>query len=127
MSISYKVIAKVNPRQPQAPKKYYAQAVRNKKITIKAISKSISEKTLVNPVDTQAVILALVVEIMKELQDSNAVQLGDLGTFSVSLSSTGSEVAEKFNVSMIKKARINYRPGSELTGTVKAFSFLKKA
>lgn len=127
MSIIYKVIPRINPRNPQAPKKFYAQAVRGKKLNIKQISKTISEKTLVNHVDVQAVVLALVDVVMAELQESNAVQLGDLGTFSVSLSSAGAETEEKFTQSMIKKSRINYRPGSELTGTAKAMKYIKQA
>jgi predicted histone-like DNA-binding protein len=127
MSIIYKVIQRINPRNPQAPKKFYAQAVRGKKLNIKQISKKISEKTLVNHVDVQAVVLALVDVTMAELQESNAVQLGDLGTLSVSLSSEGAETEAKFTPSMIKKSRINYRPGSELTGTVKAMKYVKQA
>lgn len=126
MSITYKVIQKVNPRQPQAAKKFYAQAVRGKKLNIKQISKKISEKTLVNHVDVHAVVMALVDEVLAELGESNAVQLGDLGTLSVSLSSEGADTEAKFTPSMIKKIRINYRPGSELTGVVKSWNFTKE-
>jgi predicted histone-like DNA-binding protein len=126
MSILYKVIAMINPRQPLAPAKFFARAIRKERLNIKQISKIISGKTSLDHVDTQAVVLALVDVVINELQEGRSVQLGDLGTFSLSVSSEGAETADKFTPSAIKKVRINYRPGSELTGVLKNLKFEKQ-
>lgn len=127
MSIFYKIIPRINPRNPQAPKKFYAVAVRKETTTFERIAKLIAGKTSLDHTDALAVVRSMVDVVMDELSEGRAVQLGALGTLSVGLSSKGAESAEKFNVSDIKGSRINFRPGSDLTGTAKNFNFEKLA
>jgi len=127
MTIIYKTIPKINPREPQVAAKHYASAVPQSKTDIKKISKAISERTSLDHVDTQAVILATVDMVIAELQEGRSVQLGNPGSFAISLSSEGAVTADKFTPSAIKKARIIYRPGSEIKDMLKTLKYEKEA
>ena len=126
MSIKYRTVARINPREPQAAPKIYANAIAQAKTDIKKISKAISERTSLDHVDTQAVILATVDMVINELQEGRSVQLGDLGTFAISISSEGAPTADKFNSALIKKARIIYRPGMEIKTMLKTLKYEKE-
>jgi len=126
MTIIYRTIPRINPREPQLAARHYASAVPQSKTDIKKISKAISERTSLDHVDTQAVILATVDMIIAELQEGRAVQLGNLGSFSISLSSEGAVSGEKFNSASIKKARIIYRPGPEIKDMLKTLKYDKE-
>ena len=45
------------------------------------------------------------------------VRLGDLDTLQIGISSKGAVTEEEYDASLIKKARINFRPGLALAGT----------
>ena len=63
--------------------------------------------------------------IIDALKGGEIVRLGDLGTFQIGLSGKGAETEEDFSVSLIKKARINFRPGSALMGALSNLTFAK--
>ena len=50
---------------------------------------------------------------------------GDLGTLQIGISSKGAETEEDFSDSLIKKARINFRPGSAIVGVLSNLSYSK--
>ena len=75
----------------------------------------------------QAVLLALEDVIIDALKGGEIVRLGDLGTFQIGISSKGAETEEDYDVSLIKKARINFRPGLALTGVLSGLSYKKVA
>ena len=53
--------------------------------------------------------------------------MGDLGTFQIGLSGKGAETEEDFSVSLIKKARIKFRPGVALASFLTSLSYAKVA
>ena len=77
--------------------------------------------------DVQAVLLALEDVITDALKSGEIVRLGDLGTFQIGISSKGAETEEDYDASLIKKARINFRPGLALTGVLSNLSYKKVA
>jgi len=126
MTITYKTIPKINPREPQVAARHYASSVPQSKTDIKKISKAISERTSLDHVDTQTVILATVDMVIAELQEGRSVQRGNLGSFAISLSGEGAMTADKFTPSAIKKARIIYRPGTEMKDMLKTLKYDKE-
>ena len=59
-------------------------------------------------------ILYMAVDCMREmLLDGKKIRLGDLGDFSINLSSKGAESAEKFSAQNITAAKVVWEPGSE--------------
>lgn len=123
MSITVKRIQKVNPRNTEAAPLHYLKVVPSGKTGIQELAKNIGNKTAIHPVSTMGVILALSLEIADELREGKSVSLGDLGTFSLSISSKGVPEGKRMSRSDIKTARINFRPGKELKDMLKALDF----
>jgi len=75
--------------------------------------------------DVAAVLTALEDVIVEALSAGEIVRLADLGTFQIGVSGKGADSEDKYDVSMINKARINFRPGLALSGMLTALSFSK--
>jgi predicted histone-like DNA-binding protein len=115
MAVNYVVIPKGNPAVPTAPKKYYAQAKSRGDLTLKKLSKEISEgSTTVSDTDVLAVLNDLTKVLNRHLENGEIVRFGDFGTFQISISSEGAETEAKFNQSLIKNAKVAFRPGVDL-------------
>jgi predicted histone-like DNA-binding protein len=115
MAVSYVVIPKANPQDREAKPKFYAQAKGRSELTFKKLSKEIAEgSTTVSDTDVLAVLNDLTKVLRRHLENGEIVRFGDFGTFQISVSSEGSETAEKFHSSLIKNAKVAFRPGSDL-------------
>ena len=57
----------------------------------------------------------------------NYLRLGDLGTLQIGISSKGAVTEEDYDVSLITKARINFRPGLALAGILTGLTYKKVA
>ncbi len=115
MAIKYVLVQKGNPGNPDAPKKYYAQAKSSGEVTLKKLSREISEgSTTVSDSDVLAVLNDLTKFLNRHLSEGRIVRFGDFGTFQVALSSEGAESENKFHQSMIKKSKVAFRAGGDI-------------
>jgi predicted histone-like DNA-binding protein len=125
MAVKYKVVQRVNPRKPTDPKKYYASAKSDGEVTLKQLSKRISSMNTVNTADTLAVIDSVEQVMLEELAEGRTVRLGDFGSFSMNVSSTGVDKEEDVTAFTIKGCRIQFRPGTALKNMIKTASYQK--
>ena len=117
---------KGKPGDPEAPKKFYAQARARKEFTFRELSKEISEgSTTVSDTDVMAVLNDLIKVLRRHLENGEIVRLGDFGAFQVALSSEGAETEEAFNSSLIKNEKIVFRPGMDLKDMLLTLRFEK--
>jgi predicted histone-like DNA-binding protein len=127
MSVKFKVVEKGNPGKPSEPKKFYASANADGEVTFRSLSKQIAQgSTTVSDTDVLAVLNDLNKALVLHLAEGKIVRFGDFGSFQVSLSSEGTETAEKFNSSHVKSAKIHFRPGIDLKEMLKTLHFEKK-
>ena len=124
-SVTYSVSPRVNPRDKDAAPKYYAQAQARGDVNIRKMAARIQSTCTVTKADVYAVLVALEDVIVEALQNGEIVRLGELGTFQLSLSGKGAATEEDFDTSLIKKARINFRPGLTLADMLGSLSFSK--
>ena len=126
MPIKYKVIERGDPRDKTAPKKYYATVVNDGELNLENIGKRLEMRSGVNSIDINAVLLGLVQLIKEEIpEDGRIVRLGDLGSFSVSLSSEGSEKPEDVTANNIRGIKLIFRPGKAIKNALKTVSYKK--
>lgn len=126
MAVSYVIIPKANPQDREAAKKFYAQAKGRSELTFKKLSKEIAEgSTTVSDTDVLAVLNGLTKALRRHLENGEIVRFGDFGTFQISISSGGSETAEKFHSSLIKTAKVSFRPGSDLKDMLATLKYEK--
>lgn len=126
MSVKYSISQKGNPSKPDEPKKWYANAKASGEVTFRELSKEISQgSTTVSDTDVMAVLNDLNKLLARHLSAGEIVRFGDFGSFQVSVKSEGAETEEKFHASLIKKAKINFRPGSDLKDMLLTLKYSK--
>ena len=125
MSVKYNLTERGIPAQPEAPKKWYANAKADGSVTLKQLGKEIAQRSTVNHADTLAVLECLTQLLTERLSDGKIVRFGDFGSFQITLGSTGAETEAKFHSSMIKKKKIIFRPGVDLKEMLNNVKFEK--
>ena len=126
MPVPYSLVQRGNPSDTSLPKKFYASAKSSGEVTFRSLSKEIAGgSTTVSDTDVLAVLNDLTKVLSKHLSQGKIVRFGDFGSFSLSLSSEGSEQEDRFNVSMIKSAKIGFRPGIDLKEMLATLKFEK--
>ena len=124
-NVTYSVSPRINPRDKEAAPKYYGHVQANGDIDTREMAERIQETCTVHKSDVFAVLIALEDVITDALKSGEIVRLGDLGTFQICISSKGAETEKDYSDTLIKKARINFRPGSALVGILTNLTFQK--
>ena len=126
-NVTYSVSPRINPRDKEAAPKYYGHVQASGDIDIREMSERIQQTCTVHKSDVFAVLVALEDVITDALKGGEIVRLGDLGTLQIGISSKGAETEEDYSDSLIKKARINFRPGMALSGILTGLTYKKVA
>ena len=126
-SVTYSVVPRRNPSEKGTPPKYYAQAQARGDVSIREMSERIQSSCTVNKADVYAVLVALEDVVAEAIQNGEIVRLGELCTLQVSLSGKGALTEEDYTESLIKRAKINFRPGKVLANALASLSFSKVA
>ena len=124
-SVTYSVVPRRNPSEKGTPPKYYAQAQARGDVSLRDMAERIQSTCTVHKSDVYAVLVALEDVISEAIQNGEIVRLGDLCTLQVSLSGKGSVTEEDYTPSLIKKKRINFRPGKVLANAMASLNFTK--
>lgn len=124
-NVTYSVSPRINPRDKEAAPKYYAHVQANGDTNLREMSERIQQTCTVHKSDVFAVLVALEDVITEALKGGEIVRLGDLGTLQIGISSKGAVSEEDYDDSLIKQARINFRPGSALTGILSNLTFAR--
>ena len=124
-NVTYSVSPRINPREKDEAPKYYAHVQASGEASIREMAERIQQTCTVHKSDVFAVHVALEDVITDALKGGEIVRLGDLGSFQIGISSKGALTEDDYEESMIKKARINFRPGTALSGLLGNLSFQK--
>ncbi len=115
----YKLVQKTNPRNPSAPKKWYATAISEKAQDIKAMTRAATENTSTAPIEMEAALDLLGKYAVQQLQQGHIVKVGNLGTLRITFKSDGSESIEEFNAgTMIMNPRVVFTPSQDFRKAV---------
>jgi len=123
MSAKYSLVQRGDPRDPSAPKKYYAQAKTTGEANLKTLSRQIEEITALSGPDILAAVSALLKVSMHQFEEGKMVRFDGFGSFKVEFSSEGFEKAEKFNPNTIKNVKIVFRPAEDLRNMLSTLKF----
>ena len=126
-SVTYSVVPRINPSEKSAPPRYYAQAQARGDVNVREMAERIQSTCTVHKSDVYAVLVALEDVIAEALQNGEIVRLGDLCTLQVSLSGKGAMTEEEYTTDLIKKSKVNFRPGPVLANALASLSFSKVA
>ncbi|MBR5203944.1 MAG: HU family DNA-binding protein [Bacteroidaceae bacterium] len=126
-SVTYSVVPRRNPSEKGTPPKFYAQAQARGDINLREMAERIQSSCTVNKADVYAVLVALEDVVAEALQNGEIVRLGDLCTLQVSLNGKGALTEEDYTEALIKRAKINFRPGRVLANALASLTFSKVA
>ena len=124
-SVTYSVVPRKTPRDKAASPKFYAQAQARGDMNIRDISDRIQASCTVHKSDVYAVLVALEDVVAESIQNGEIVRLGDHCTLQVSLSGKGALTEEDYNTALIKRAKINFRPGKVLANALTNLNYSK--
>ena len=126
-SVTYSVVPRYNPSQKDMPPKYYAQAQARGDVNVREMAERIQSTYTVTKADVYAVLVALEDVIVDALQNGEIVRLGELCTLQVGLSGKGALSEDDYEASLIKRAKVNFRPGIAIAGMLSSLNFTKVA
>ena len=89
------------------------------------MAERIQSTCTVTKADVYAVLVSLEDVVKDAIQNGEIVRLGELCTLQVGLSGKGTLTEEEYEDTLIKKARINFRPGPVLAGALTSLKFTK--
>ena len=124
-NVTYSVSPRINPREKDEAPKYYAQAQARGDVSIREMAERIQSSCTVHKSDVYAVLVALEDVIAEAIQNGEIVRLGELCTLQVSLSGKGALTEDDYDTSLIKKTKINFRPGRVLSNALAGLQFTK--
>jgi predicted histone-like DNA-binding protein len=126
MTVKFSATPRKDPRDPNSQPKYYVTIKSKGRANLLAIAREISKMSTVTSVDTIAVLEAFMNVIPDMLADGKIVDLGDFGTFRVSVSSEGVETAEEVSSNSITEIRIIFAPGKRFKKLMAGTEFEKE-
>ena len=124
-SVTYSVVPRINPREKNDPPKFYAQAQARGDVSIREMAERIQATCTVHKTDVYAVLVALEDVVKEAIQNGEIVRLGELCTLQASLSGKGTLTEKEYDDSLIKKAKIIFRPGTILAGALETLKYSK--
>ena len=124
-SVTYSVVPRTKPGEKNDAPKFYAQAQARGDISLREMAERIQTTCTVHKSDVYAVLVALEDVVSDAIQNGEIVRLGDLCTLQVGLSGKGSLTEEDYNDTLIKRAKINFRPGKVLASALETLKFSK--
>lgn len=127
MPITFKVISRKNPLQPNDPEKYYADIVGEGETTLEDLAKYASTVSTVSKADILAVLESTFSKIADDVADGKIVYVGEYFTLQAGGSSEGRATAEEVNASSIESVKTIFRPGKMIKNALKLAEFKKKA
>ena len=125
MALKYVLSENLNPQDPTAPRKWYAVAKSSGEVSLKELSKEITQRSTVNSADTLAVLDVLNQVLTEHLNSGEIVRFGDFGSFRITISSEGAVTEQAYNSSLIKSAKVQFRPGEDIKQMLNNLKFEK--
>ena len=126
MPVKFTVNPKKDPRDQNAAPRYYASVKSSGRSDTNTIARNINSISTVSSVDTAAVIEAFLTVVPDKLAEGNIVELGDFGTFRLSISSEGAEAAEEVTSRSITDRRVIFTPGKRFKQMLDTIEFQKE-
>lgn len=118
MALQYRLVQRKDMRKGAAAdsKLVFAASHTTGKVEYEELVDSISTMSSASRGDIGLILDSLLLVMQQRLKSGSTVRLGALGLFRICFGSKGVENEEEFNVSLINRPKIVFRPGTLLDG-----------
>ena len=127
MTVKFTVVPRKDPRDQNSTPKYYATAKSDGRTDTNGLAKQIARMSTISTADTMAMLEAFLTVVPDQLADGKIVELGEFGTFRVSISSEGAAAAEAVTAASITEARVIFTPGKRFKDVLTTLTYQKEA
>ena len=128
LAVGYSTTMRPNPQDENEPAKAYANLQISGVVSLNQLAAHILDHNSTFSLGTVIGVLTELQHCTRELiLQGYKVNLGDLGTFCPSISSTGASSLEKFTVENIKDYKVNFAPGEALSDLRSVVKFKRVA
>lgn len=122
----YKAVPKGTPGVAGGgEQKYYASIVRGRKVDLRTFVEAIAEMNTLQTPDIFAVIESFLQMCVRHLSEGQAIDMGQLGSFSPAISSRGEETHGDVDRQSIRKLNVNFRASALLKERLSTVKFEK--
>ena len=125
MSVKFKAVERVNPRDLTLPNKFYAGLKSGDDVSFEELADLISKVSNLNYGEVLGALGSLIEIIEIQIKHGRPVRLNTLGTFYLTLNSEGADTSEDLTSDYIKGSRIRFRPGKRLKKTIRNLEYVK--
>ncbi len=126
MSVLYSKAKRVNPSEPKAALKWHIVLRRVKQKSEKEVAELLTKNTTLNRGEALMVLDELQSVILQLLMDGYSVQMGDWGSFQLTLSSSGTDTEDACTIDTIKSVNMRFRPGKEIRNALANITFVSR-
>ena len=114
MAVFYNKVQRRNPSDPTGTKKWYPSLRTTGMLKEKEVARQIADETTLNPKEAEMALSQLHKIMLRALSNGESIQLGDWGSFHLTLNAVGTENQADANGTKVKKFNIRFAPGKEL-------------
>jgi predicted histone-like DNA-binding protein len=125
MSVKYNVVERANPRDREAPGKYYPSIFSNGRVTTREVAEMAAERSTLSTMDMMAAIESFLAIIPQQLAKGNIIELGDFGNFWLKSTADGVEDPATVRGDQITSLLPRFMPGKKFKMTLEHIEFEK--
>ncbi|MBL1410682.1 HU family DNA-binding protein [Sphingobacterium faecale] len=125
MAMKFNIHEIVNGMNPEAPNKFYLRPISSGEKNLDELAADIAHSSSLTEADVYAVLQSLVREIPRAIADGYIVRLGNLGSFRMSINSSGSHSADQVSEQNIIKRRLIFNAGKSVKKELDKIVFVK--
>lgn len=123
MAVFYNKVQRKNPSDPNATAKWYPSLRTAGMLKEKEVARQIADETTLNPKEAEMALSQLQKIMLRALSNGESIQLGDWGSFYLTLNAEGTENEADANATKVKKVNIRFAPGKELKESIAKVEF----
>ena len=124
-AIYYSVVAKVNPKDPQGSRIYYAQVQSRGTVTLDTIARRIQQTCTVTRADILGALAALEQNICESLANGEITRLSELGSLQMIIRSKGAKTEKEYSTDLISRVYPLFRPGQGLQDMLTTLTYVQ--
>ena len=123
MPLFYNKVQRVNPRDPKGARKWYPILKSVGQVDEHEVAKLVSDETTLNPKEAEMAVYQLEKVMERLLLDGHTVQLGELGSFSLTITGEACRGEKEVTPDKIKKVNLRFRAGKGIKAALAEAKF----
>ena len=123
MALIYNKVQRRNPLDKNAPARWYPVLKTTRMKREKEVAKEIADETTLNPKEAEMALAQLQKILIRTLLSGQSIQLGDWGSFFLTLNSEGSATEAEATPAKVKKINIRFTAGTDLKEAIAKAQF----